>query len=293
MLLMNDSMLVSVVIPAYNAEEYLAQCIENLLHQTYKSLEIIVIDDGSTDNTARIARQYPSVTYVHQENMGLSGARNKGIEAASGEYLHFMDADDAVTLDFYEKMVQAITDADADIAFCGFIFERYPKQTQRVEYRTLYTKTEDKIRATNVCNYAACWRYLFRLSFLKGKNLLFELGRMAEDRIFSLQAVFFAKRIVSVPDVMYIYKNRRNAITTTKNIKITKKRREDRKYADRFQVDFAREHRFSLDRSLHYRHWQYKLLGIPLITKRVYHTGRIRWYFLNIPIFQKKEIDLW
>lgn len=290
---MSDSMLVSVIIPAYNAGEYLAQCIENLLYQTHKSLEIIVVDDGSTDNTAQVAHQYPSIRYLYQENEGPSSARNRGIKAASGEYIHFMDADDAITLDFYEKMVQAVVDTDADIAFCGFIFERYPKQTQRVEYRTLYTKTEDKIRATNVCNYAACWRYLFRLSFLKERNLLFELGRLAEDRIFSLQAVFFANRIVSVPGIMYFYKNRVNTLTTNKEIEKVKKRREDRKHAHRFQVDFAREHQFSLDRSLHYQHWQFKLLGIPLVTKRVYHPGKVRWYLLNIPIFQKKEIDLW
>lgn len=290
---MSDSMLVSVIIPAYNAGEYLAQCIENLLAQTHKNLEIIVVDDGSTDNTAQVARQYPSVRYLYQENEGPSSARNRGIEAASGEYIHFMDADDAITLDFHEKMVQAMVNTDAEIAFCGFFFERFPKQTQRVQYHAIYTKTEDKIKATNVCNYGACWRYLFNLSFLKEQNLRFELGRLAEDRMFSLQAVFFAKRIVSVPDIMYIYKNRVNALTTDKGVKKIKKRREDRKHADRFQASFAGEHGFTLDRSLHYRHWQFKLLGIPLVTKRVYHPGKIRWYFLNIPIFQKKEIDVW
>lgn len=75
---MSDSMLVSVIIPAYNAGEYLAQCIENLLAQTHKNLEIIVVDDGSTDNTAQVARQYPSVRYLYQENEGPSSARNKG-----------------------------------------------------------------------------------------------------------------------------------------------------------------------------------------------------------------------
>lgn len=290
---MENLTIISVIVPAYNAGKYLDQCIENLLYQTYKGLEIIVVDDGSTDDTAQIVRQYPTVKYIYQQNEGLSGARNKGIESASGEYIHFMDADDLITLEFYEKMLQAAIDTHSDMAYCGFVFERFPNQTQRIEHRVLLSKTEDKIRETNVCNYAACWRYIFRLSFLKEKELYFEAGRLAEDRIFSIQAVFFARRIVSVPGVMYIYKNRKNAITTTKDSKLRRKRHEDRKYANQFQTDFARQQGFSLDRGLNYRHWQFKFLGIPFVTKRIYHTGRIRWYFLNIPVFQKKEVDLW
>lgn len=290
---MNDSPLISVIVPAYNAEEYLEQCIESLLNQSYKNLEIIVIDDGSTDNTAQIVKQYPIVQYLHQHNKGLSATRNRGIELANGEYIHFMDADDLLTLDFYEKMVKAATETHSDMACSGFHFERFPNQSQIIHHRLLFTHTEDKIKATNVCNYAACWRYLFKLSFLRNNKLSFEDGRVAEDRIFSIQAVHLANKIVTVPHVLYIYKNRKNAITTSKDYKLTRKRHEDRKYADRFQSDYAKQHQFHLDRSHSYQHWQFKLLGIPLLTKRVYHAGKTRWYFLCIPIFQKKEVDIW
>lgn len=289
---MNDSVLISVIVPSYNAGTYLTQCLDNLICQTYKNIEIIVIDDGSTDDTAQIVNNYSTIKYIYQENRGLSGARNRGIEEASGEYIHFMDADDFVTLDFYEKMIQNIVNSDSDMACCGFYFERFPNQTQRIEYRVVYSKTEDKIKATNVCNYAACWRYILKLSFLKENNLYFELGRLAEDRIFSIQAIYLANRVVMVPDVMYIYKNRDNAITTTRNIKQIKKRHEDRRYADQFQVEYAKKHNFTLDKSLSYQRWQFKMLGIPLLSKKVYHAGRVRWYFFSIPVFQKKEIDL-
>ncbi|MDO5522636.1 MAG: glycosyltransferase, partial [Bacteroidia bacterium] len=214
-----------------------------------------------------------------------------GIHAATGEYVHFMDVDDLLTLDFYEKMSECALKTEADMACCGFFFERTPSHTQHVGYQTVVSTTEDKILMTNVSNYGACWRYIYKLSFLKKHSLLFEVGRLVEDRIFTIQAVYFANRIVMVPDAMYIYKHRKNAITTTKNTALIKKRHADRKYANQFQSEFAEKHQFSLDKSLNRRRWQYKLLGLPILTKIIYHAGKTRWYFLGIPVFQKKEID--
>lgn len=289
---MNDSKLISVIIPAYNAEKYIVQCIENLLYQTYKNLEIIIVDDGSTDNTAQIVQQYPDVKYIYQPNSGVSVSRNTGIKAATGEYIHFMDADDLINSEFYEKMIREAIETNSDMASCGFVFERYPGLTQKIEHKLLVVNTEDKILMTDVCNFGACWKYIFKLSFLIENKLHFKEGIVAgEDRIFSLQAVFFAKKIVLVPDAVYIYKNRKNSITNTRKIELIKKRHKDRKYAEQFQIDFARQHHFSIDRSLNWQRWQYKLLGLPLFSKRIYHSGKIRWYFLNIPVFQKKEID--
>ena len=95
-----------------------------------------------------------------------------------------------------------------------------------------------------------------------------------------------------VPNVLYFYKNRKETITTSKNKNIIKKRHKDRKFANSFQKHFAKQHQFKLEKSLQYQHWQYKILGIPLITKRQYN-GKTRWYVFSIPIYQKKEIDLW
>ena len=146
---------------------------------------------------------------------------------------------------------------------------------------------------TNVANYSACWRYIFKRSFLEKNQLLFEVGRMAsEDRMFSIQAIYFANRIVSVPEVVYYYKNRKNSASTTKKLGQVKKRHGDRKHAKLFQAKFIQERQFSLDYTLDQHRWQYKLFGVPILRKRVYHPGKINWYFLNIPVFQKKEIDL-
>lgn len=289
---MNNFPLISVVVPAFNAEEYIVQCIENLLHQTYKNLEIIVVDDGSTDNTAQLTQQFSTVKYIHKKNEGVSVARNTGIDAATGEYIHFMDADDLLNLEFYENMIRAEVETDSEMACCGFIFERFPTQSQRFKDKTLVSTTEDKIWMTNVSNYGACWRYLFKTSFLKENKLYFEEGRISgEDRIFSLQAVYFANKIVSVPDAVYFYKNRKTSVTTSKNLEIVKKRHQDRKYANQFMKEFALKHGFMLDRNQNSQKWQYKMLGLPIVTKKQFHAGKTRWYFLGIPVFQKKEID--
>jgi|LFRM01.1.fsa_nt_gb CDP-glycerol glycerophosphotransferase len=290
---MHNTPLVTVIIPSFNEGKYISQCLDCLLNQTYRNLEIIIIDDGSTDNTAEIVKQNPAIKYLYQENRGVSTARNRGIEMATGQFIHFMDADDLLTLNFYEEMIRSSLNTGSDVACCGFYFERFPNQSQRVELTTLISITEDKIKATNVCNYGACWRYIFKLDFLKKNKLSFVEGRFGEDRIFSLQAVFFANKIVMVPNVLYIYKNRVNAITTNRNRNIVKKRHKDRRFANNFQKQFASQHQFKLDKSLNYQHWQYKILGISLFTKRLYNNGKTRWFAFNIPIYQKKEIDLW
>ncbi len=288
---MEKSNLISVIIPAYNAGELLKQCIENLLFQSYKNLEIIVVDDGSTDETAEIVKLFPSVKYIYQSRSGVSIARNTGIKAATGEYIHFMDADDLITLDFYEKMIATNNETEADLSCCGFYHERYPSLSQQIDFKVVVSLIEDKLIETNVCNYGACWRYLIKRSFLIKNQLFFdEVIPTGADRIFSLQAVYFANRIVMVPEVAYIYKYRKESITATKDIKLVRRRHQDRRYAAQVQVDFAEKHNFKLDRTKQEQRWEIKLLGIPVITKRMFNPGKVRWYLFGIPLFQKKEV---
>jgi glycosyltransferase involved in cell wall biosynthesis len=198
---MNDKLLLSVIVPVYNGEKYVAQCLENLLHQSYKNLEILVIDDGSTDASAAIAASYP-VRVIHQENQGLSAARNAGIAAATGQYLHFMDVDDLINLDFYRAMVDALLLTDADIACSGMVNEIKPRRTLLFPDRMLLLLTDDKLAVTQVGRRGYVWRYLFRKSFLDQTNLRFEVGRLVEDLPFSLQAVYYAQSVVTVPDAV-------------------------------------------------------------------------------------------
>lgn len=238
--------LVSVIIPVYNGEKYVEDCIKNMLNQSYASLEIIVVNDGSTDNSATIAKQYPVKLISLPHNRGLSVARNTGIEHATGEYLHFMDVDDAVNKDFYKNMVAAVTETEADIACCGMINELKPHRTVLFKERKVVSLIEDKLKITNVGKWGFAVRYLFKTSFINNHNLRFEEGRFVEDLPFSLSAVFYSNKLVVTPDAVYTYIRRENSIMTNRNKAHRRKKHQDLRYAKEFRHNFARKHKFKI-----------------------------------------------
>lgn len=119
-----DEKLVSVIIPAYNIEDYIGRCLDSIISQTYKNLEIIVVDDGSRDHTGEILDNYAKkdrrIKVIHKENGGVSSARNKGIEAAEGDYIGFIDGDDLIEPEMYKILVDLLEEENADIAHCGY-----------------------------------------------------------------------------------------------------------------------------------------------------------------------------
>ena len=119
-----DEKLVSVIIPAYNIEDYIGRCLDSIISQTYKNLEIIVVDDGSRDYTGEILDNYAKkdrrIKVIHKENGGVSSARNKGIEAAEGDYIGFIDGDDLIEPEMYKTLVDLLEEENADIAHCGY-----------------------------------------------------------------------------------------------------------------------------------------------------------------------------
>lgn len=147
------SVKVSIIIPAYNTEEYMAQCLESLLKQTMKEIEIIAVDDGSTDHTLSILKQYEEryperVRVFHKENGGQASARNLAMQHAQGEYLGFVDSDDWIDLEMYEEMYQKAVEEDADIVVCDMV-EHYPNR----EVYHHASRFEDKYRVTpSACN---------------------------------------------------------------------------------------------------------------------------------------------
>lgn len=116
--------LISIIIPAYNIENYIAKCLDSLLNQTYKNLEIIVVDDGSSDNTGKIiddyACKYNNIKAIHKKNGGVSAARNSGIEVANGDYIGFVDGDDTIDEEMFEVLIDNAIKYDADISHCGY-----------------------------------------------------------------------------------------------------------------------------------------------------------------------------
>ena len=243
---MKEEALVSVIIPVYNGEQYVKACISMMLNQSYKNLEIIVVDDGSADNSASIVQEFPIKLIRHEQNRGLSAARNTGIDAAQGKYIHFMDVDDEINLGYYKALVEAITETGADVACSGMVNVARPQKAQRFKKRLLYTSAYDRLEATYVGKIGYVWRYLFNLDFLKANNLRFQEGRLMEDLMFSLPALYFANSLVVVPGAEYIYCHQPNSIMTTKDPEHAKKRRVDRQHAKAMMRKFAKDHQVEI-----------------------------------------------
>ena len=290
---MHASRLISVVIPASNASLYVGQCLETVLAQSYTNLEVIVVDDGSEDETVQIIKRYP-VKLIQQENQGAAAARNAGIDAATGEYIHFMDVDDLINLEFYERMLEAIVSVDADMACCGYVHERLPSFTSIVNEKFLYVSTDDKMRFANVFHQGNVWKYLYRVSFLRDRKLFFDADlRNAHDKVFAIQAVYFSNKIISVPGAVYHYKERSNSLVTSLSRKKRQVRERSIKAANEFCKKFANDNQIKVLSAPRYVTFQYALLGfLPLVKKRVYNSGRVRWYLLGLFIFQIKQKPL-
>ena len=130
---MEQDYLISIIIPVYNVEKYLRKCLDSIINQTYKKLEIILIDDGSTDNSGKICEEYAKkddrIIVIHKENAGVSSARNRGIELANGKYIGFIDSDDWIEENMYETLYQNLLQFDVDISMCNYSIIRNHKKT--------------------------------------------------------------------------------------------------------------------------------------------------------------------
>jgi glycosyltransferase involved in cell wall biosynthesis len=240
---------ISVIIPVYNGEKYVVECLEGMMRQTYRDLELIVVDDGSKDRSLEIARGYESrgVRVVAMErNRGLSAARNAGLDASTGEFIHFMDVDDEINDRFYELMAAAVEETGADVACCGMINEPKPHRTMLFDERRVLTSTDDKLRTTNVGQWSFVWRYLLRVSMLREHGLRFEEGRLVEDMPFSIPAVFFARSLVVVPGAEYTYKLQPGSIMQTRTREHLRRRHRDMRHAREMRHNFARKHGFRI-----------------------------------------------
>lgn len=237
---------VSVIVPCYKGERYIAGCLDNLLTQSYKNLEVIVVIDGNLDNAAGIARQYPIKLIVLEKNQGVSAARNIGMEAATGEYIHFMDVDDSINNDFYLNMVTALSGTGADVACSGIINRRKAYKCQIFGKENVYSAVKDKMSATWVGKWGYVWRYIFRRTMLLEHKLKFEVNRVIEDLPFSFKALYYADKIVTVPQTAYTYRCNEGSILTTEDTECKRRRREDLGHSRALITGFAKEHNISV-----------------------------------------------
>lgn len=218
-------MLISVIIPIYNVEKYLEQCLESIINQTYKFLEIILVDDGSTDSGGKICDEYAKydarISVIHKANGGLSDARNIGLENAHGDYIGFVDSDDYINADMYEKLAEACTTYNADITICGrrcFDSKGGSYQSFVLETPLIMDSKEAIIRLLlNDSLDSAAWDKLYRKHIFE--NIRYPFGVLHED--LSVTSMLFGKAecIVHIGTQEYNYRLRPGSITKHKFMK--------------------------------------------------------------------------
>ncbi|GBU20892.1 glycosyl transferase [Fibrobacteres bacterium R8-0-B4] len=250
---------ISVIIPIYNAEEYLQQTLDSVRFQTYKDLEIICVLDCPTDGSAEIvekaAKEDGRIKLVYNQlNMGLPTARNIGVENATGVYMHFLDSDDSISPDFYETMITAAIEADADVAACSVFYEKKPAHSIWFRESEVLSDTTDKIKKTFVTIHGWAVRYLIRKKVWNNHKLSFPDLVPMEDKPLMIRVIYYANKVVICPCAVYFYKYRENSILNLHYDPIREKQRsENRQKARKIFHDFMRAHKIKEpSRLLHY-----------------------------------------
>lgn len=221
--------LVSVIIPVYNVEPYLREALDSVIHQTYSNLEIIIIDDGSTDSSKSICDDYAKkdgrITIVHTNNNGLSSARNRGLRLFTGEVVTFLDSDDAFRLDFISTMLHAMIRSNADIVLCKYtVHDTTSKMEQTNEQKTFPLSEEGvfnrkealRALAENRINTAS-WNklYLGRL----WKDIQFPEDHVYEDVDTTYRIINASATVLVVDEPLYLYRVRLGSISNTVSIR--------------------------------------------------------------------------
>lgn len=213
--------LVSIIIPVYNCEKYLRENVESVIEQSHRNLEVIYVDDGSTDQSASILRSYaekdPRIVIVPQENQGVSSARNTGLQRAKGEYIAFVDADDYIDSRYVEGLLRSMRDTDADISCCGLVLHRPDKEILLHDAKEccVWNRTEAlEHLVTGKMMEPGVVAKMFRREVLRGVS--FEPSiRYNEDYLFDLRAFCNSDKVVFCGGIYYYYILHRSSATTS------------------------------------------------------------------------------
>lgn len=219
----NTKDLISVIVPVYNVEKYLPQCIDSILNQTEKNLEIILVDDGSLDNSGKICDEFSKkddrIIVIHKKNNGLSSARNAGLDIARGNYIGFVDSDDWLDKTMYEVLLKLLKENNSDISCCDFfktansndsiphIDNEIINSYNNIEslnnfYNGLYTQT------------VVAWNKLYKRELFK--DISYPVGKIHEDEGTTYKLYYKANKITYTNRPLYYYRITPNSITTSK-----------------------------------------------------------------------------
>lgn len=214
--------LISIIVPIYNTEKYLSKCLDSIINQSYKNIEIILVDDGSLDNSSLICKEYVKkdkrTKYYKKQNGGLSSARNYGLEKASGKYIGFVDSDDVISKDMYETLYNNLVKTNTDMSICEVVrYKDTPKFTNDNNIEIYDTESILKIilEDKKICNYAVNKLYKKELM----NDIRYPIGKYQEDVGTTYKYVLKAKKIVYSDSKSYGYYQRNESISNTLNKK--------------------------------------------------------------------------
>lgn len=224
--------LVSVIVPVYNVEKYLSQCLDSIIHQTYKNLEIILVNDGSTDGSGKICDDYAAkdgrIKVIHQENGGLSDARNKGLDLMTGQFVTFVDSDDYLENNCIHTLYTYACTCKTDISIgkfvefeentSQFLFHNHLNNGNKIEFLT-GDQCLERHHKYFLAIFVTAWAKLYRTSLFNDSNpcksIRYPLGVLHEDQYTTHKLFFKSNKIVFVNDYLYVYRVRENSITNT------------------------------------------------------------------------------
>ena len=212
------SSLISVIVPVYYVEQYIEKCIESLINQTYKNIEIILVDDGSPDNCPSICDEYAEkdnrIKVIHKENGGLSDARNAGMQVATGDYISYIDSDDWVEPQMFEKMLNRLIEDNSDVVSCGVKWVEENGTLIRNVSAGSNTVLNRKESLKELLNDGLIkqhvWNKLYKTDIIR--NISFEKGKYHEDVFWSYQVFGIAEKVSIMTDSFYCYVQRPNSI---------------------------------------------------------------------------------
>lgn len=284
---------VSIIVPVYNVEKFLPRCLDSLVNQTLEDIEIICVNDGSSDNSLNILNEYAQkdsrIKVITQENKKKGAARNNGLKIARGEYIGFVDSHDYVDLDFFEKLYNTSKKNNCDIACATIVRKREKSSKYRVYYNSekIYTKLDEKIKICDVPNCCYVWNKLYKKDLISNK--FFPSNTFFEDVLWLPNIIKEAKEIITVADTQYYY--------VVRDISIVKKLGDKQKQNDAYNskkyiLEYFKDNNLQLQPKYeHISKRTYFFYQIPILKIKEYRNIETFLLFGTIPIFQKKIVN--
>ena len=281
---------ISVVVPVYNVEKYLEQCLNSIINQTFKDIEIICINDGSKDNSLKIIEEFAAkdkrIRVINKENEGISAARNQGMGLAQGEYISFIDSDDWIEENYLEALYTAAKKYDSDIACSNIIRVTGKRHRKKIIYKKeeFTTESDKKNELTKVPINSYVWNKIYKRESLLKSGVKFPVGRVYEDVIWCIKAIYYLNGVVTVPDAVYYYRKNPTSIMSTKSEQNAK----DYALSEKEMLAFAKEHNIKiLDGYKYSKRDRYRFLGITLLKRFYYYPDIIEYCLFGfIPVYK-------